>query len=162
MSLTTDRWSKQISTLVSTESSPQMKKQNNPDPTTFIKGEDQPKLLVLPYIKGHSERIEWTTSLLNIRAVFQTQSTIRQRVMKVKGRPKNDEVKGVIYSIPCERGATYIGETGWNLHTQVKEHRWAVCKGHTNNGIAVHVMKMNHNIHWKKAQTIRTESHPTK
>ena len=67
----------------------------------------------------------------NIKAVFQTQSTIRQRVMKVKGRPKKDEIKGVVHSIPCECGAMYIGETGRNLHAQVKEHERAVCRRDT-------------------------------
>ena len=77
--------------------------------------------------------------------------------MKVKGKPKKDEIKGVVYSISCECGATYIGETRWNLHTRVQEHKWAVCKGDTNNSIAVHVIKMNYTIQWEKAWTITTE-----
>ena len=48
------------------------------------------------------------------------QSTIRQRVMKVKGRPNKDEIKRVEYNISYECGATYINETGQNLHKQVK------------------------------------------
>ena len=52
---------------------------------TSIKEEDQPKLLVLPYIRGLSERIEWAVSPLNIKAMF-------QRLMKVKERPKKDEI----------------------------------------------------------------------
>ena len=74
------------------------------------------------------------------QSCVQKQSTIRQRIMKVKGRPKMDELKGVVYSIPCECRATYIGETGWNLNTRVQEHKRGVCKGDTNNGIAVHVL----------------------
>ena len=41
------------------------------------------------------------------QALFQTQSTVRQRGLKVKERPKKDEIKGVLYSIPCECGAKY-------------------------------------------------------
>ena len=77
--------------------------------------------------------------------------------MKVKGKPKKDEIKGVVCGIPCECGATYIGETGWNLHTRVQEHKREVCKGDTNNCIAVHVIKTNHTIQWEKARTIMTE-----
>ena len=73
-------------------------------------------------------------------------------------KPKKDKIKGVVYSIPCECGATYTGETGRNLHTRVQEHERAVCKGDANNGIVVHVIKMNHTIQWEKARTIATES----
>ena len=58
--------------------------------------------------------------------------------MKVKGRSKKDEIKGVIQH-PCECGVTYIGETGQILHTRVQEHERAVSKGDTNNSIEVHV-----------------------
>lgn len=45
---------------------------------------------------------------------------------------------------------------------QMQEYKPAVYKGNTNNKIAVHIMKTNHNIQWEKAQTIRTKSHPNK
>ena len=131
------------------------KNKSIPDSATSVRKEDQPKLLVLPYIRGPIERIEWTVLPLNIKAVFQTQSNIRQRVMKVKGRPKNDEIKGVIYSIPCECGSTYIVQTGKNLHTRLQEHKREVCKIGTNNSIAVHAIMTNHSIQWEKHRRYR-------
>ena len=67
-----------------------------------------------------------------------------------------DQITGVIYSIPCKCRVwhtLYIGETGWDLHTHVQEHEWAVSKGYTNNDTAVHVIEKNPNIQWEERQT---------
>ena len=71
-----------------------------------------PKKLILPYVQGLSERIERLVRPLNIVTISTTQTTIRKKVMKVKGKPNKEEISGVVYRIPCECGAAYIGETG--------------------------------------------------
>ena len=81
----------------------------------------RPKMLIIPYIRGLSEKIEKLVRLLNIRTIPKTQSTIRQRVMKVKGKPRREEVSSVVYTIPCECGTSYIGETGRILCLSVQE-----------------------------------------
>ena len=48
-------------------------------------------------------------------------ATVHQRLMKVKDRPSREEVQGVVYTIPCECGKCYIGETG--LKTRLTEHK---------------------------------------
>ena len=119
-------------------------------------------MLILPYIRGLSEKIERVVKPLNIKAVFRTQNTIRQKVMKVKGNPRKEEIKGVVYIIPCECGATYIGETGRTLHARLQEHKRAVRNGDTNNGIAAHVLNTHHNIKWEDAQVLMSEAQLTK
>ena len=66
-------------------------------------------------------------------------------------------MSGVIYSIPCECGAVYIGETGRTLKIRVTEHKRAVLNQNSNNGIAVHVMKTHHNIQWEEARVVTKE-----
>ena len=75
---------------------------------------EKPKILTLPHIKGLSEKIEHADRPLNIKAVFKTQITI-----EVKGRPSKEEIKGVVYEVPRDCGAVYIGETGRNPHTRL-------------------------------------------
>ena len=87
---------------------------------------EQPKKLLLPYVRGLSERIERLVRPLNIRTVFKTQTTLRHRLMRVKGKPDRQDVKWVICSVPCECGDCYIGETGRNLKTRLTEHKRAV------------------------------------
>ena len=76
--------------------------------------------------------------------------------------PNKGEINGVIYKVPCESDAVYIGETGCNLHTRLQEHKWAVIIRDTNNGIATHVMENNHEIQWEEAQVIASEPWLTK
>ena len=112
--------------------------------------------------RGLSKKTEQAVSPLNIKAVFQMQSTIRQRVTKVKGRLKKDELKGMMYSIPYEGGAIFVRKAGQYRHTKLQQHKRAACKGDTNNGIAEHAIKTSHSIQWKKVQTITTKSLLTK
>ena len=94
---------------------------------------------------------------LNIRTVFKADNTIWQKVMKLKGKSRKGEVKGIIYSVPCECGAIYIGHTGRNLHVRIKEHKWAVGNGDIKNGIPAHIMDTNHNIQREEAEVMAAE-----
>ena len=67
-------------------------------------------------------------------------------VVRVKGKPSKEEVKGVIYKVPCECGAVYIGETGHNLRTRLQGHKRVVINGDTEIGIATHVRENDHKI----------------
>ena len=91
-----------------------------------------------------------------------TQTTIKKRLMKVKGKTPQEDVKGVIYSIPCECGALYIGETGRTLKIRLTEHQRAVRIRNSNNGIAVHAMETHHKIKWEEARVILKEPHLTR
>ena len=123
---------------------------------------EKPKKLFIPYSKGLSETIERRVRLLNIRTVFKTQTTLRQKLMTVKGKPDKHDVKGVVYSIPFECGSLYIGETGRTLKTRLMEHKWSVRNRDTNNGIAVHVTETDHSVQWEQAAVIKTEEFITK
>ena len=123
---------------------------------------EKPNILTLHYIKEFSEKIECVVRPLNIRAVFKTQTTIRQKVVRVKGRPSKEETKGVIYEVPCECGAVYIGETGRNLHTRLQGNKHAVVNGDIKNGITKHTVENDHQILWEEAQVIKNEPHLTK
>ena len=54
--------------------------------------------------KELSETIEKHVQPLNIKTVIKTKATLRQQLMKVKGKPDKYDVKGVVYSIPCKCG----------------------------------------------------------
>ena len=79
-----------------------------------------------------------------------------------QGKSPQEDVRGVIYSIPCEFGAVYIGETECNLKIRLTEYQWPVCNKDYNNSIAVHTIKTHHDIKWEEARVVTVEPHLTK
>ena len=77
---------------------------------------------------------------------------------KVKRPIESKHKTEVIYSIPCECGKVYIGETGKTLTERLAEHRRAVRRMDNNNSLAVHVQRTTHSITWDKAEVIEQEN----
>ena len=57
--------------------------------------------------------------------------------MHVKTKQNPDKVKGGIYSIPCDCGKVYIGETGRPLKDRLGEHKRSVTNGESYSGIYI-------------------------
>jgi hypothetical protein len=125
--------------------------------------EEKKKLLLLPYIKGVSENIDRVCAPLGVRSVFKSHNTLRQLLMRVKSKIPDDQMKGVVYEVPCaDCNGVYIGETGRNLKMRLKEHRYAVRRQDEKNGIAVHAQESGHNVDWEAARVMMREEHLTK
>ena len=68
---------------------------------------------------------------LGIQAVFKSGNTLRQSLMRVKSRRRDEQKKGVVYEVPCGGcNQVYIGETGRSLEVRLKEHKYAVDSQH--------------------------------
>ena len=86
-----------------------------------------PKLLLLPYIPGISERIEKTCRPLGVKTVSRSKCTLRSSLVHVKQPREDKRKKGVIYEVPCKDcQCVYIGETGRTLEKRLSEHKNAV------------------------------------
>ena len=109
----------------------------------------------IPYSKGLSE----TSQTLECQYSFQDADHTQT---KVKGKLDKHDGKGVVYSIPCECGSLYIGETGHTLKKRLMEHKWSVRNGDTNNGIAVHVRETEHSVQWEQAAVIKRNLSPNR
>ena len=108
--------------------------------------------MFLPYVKGINEKI---SRPLGIQTHFSSRDTLRKSLTKVKGSPGMMDVKGAVYSIPCEEGSViYIGETGRNLKVRIEEHKREVKSKDPKNGITVHVQKTAHIISWQEARIL--------
>ncbi len=74
--------------------------------------------------------------------------------MLTKNKPSIDSEAG-IYKIPCKDcNLVYIRETGRNIDTRIKEHRYAVKRGDDNNAIYRHVLNKDHTIDWNNSQLL--------
>ena len=57
----------------------------------------QPAMLITPYIRGLSERLERKCRNLDIKLVFRSGNTLRSQLTHVKNRIDEEQVKGVVY-----------------------------------------------------------------
>jgi len=90
--------------------------------------------------------------------VFKSGGTLRQALTRVKTATPEMKKKEVIYEVPCmDCDKSYIGETGRSLQKRLTEHKAAVRKGVSKNGIAVHVQKHDHRVDWEAARIIDQE-----
>lgn len=84
-------------------------------------GEEEKKTLIIPYVKGISEKIEKVGKKLNLRVVFKYYNSIKKNLMHMKHQVNYENKKGVVYKIPCSQcQQSYIGETGRTLAKRKK------------------------------------------
>jgi hypothetical protein len=83
----------------------------------------------IPYVNGVSEKFKRIGNRYNIRTIFKTKHTHRSSVMKTRLERDEQQTAQCIYSIPCECGRSYIGETSRPLAVQLREHRHKLQQG---------------------------------
>ena len=131
-----------------------------PTSTTEPPTDETPPKLFLPYISGISERIDRICRPLGIKTVYKSNNTLRSALVNVKQPREDKKKKGVVYEVPCrDCDSVYIGETSRTLEKRLSEHKNAVKKHDTNNGIAVHAWNLQHQVDWDAAKTRATEEH---
>jgi hypothetical protein len=77
---------------------------------------------VIPYVKGISERFRCIGERYNIKAVFKTRQTLRSFLTRTRPHREVQDMRQCIYSIPCECGRCYIGETGRPLGVRTRTY----------------------------------------
>lgn len=78
-------------------------------------------------------------------------------ILSKKFKQNTSRKKGLVYSITCECGDEYIGETGKTLEDRLKQHKYAISTWDQNNGPAVHAESCPRGMKWKEAQTLTWE-----
>ena len=74
-----------------------------------------------------------------------------------------EERGGMVYRVPCaECDSVYIGETGRTLEKRLSEHRGAVKRNDTKNGITVHALKTQHKVDLDAATVKQVETNYTR
>jgi hypothetical protein len=113
----------------------------------------------IPYVKGVSEKFKRIGNRYSIRTIFKTKHTLRSSVMTT--RPERDPLQTAqcIYSIPCECGRSYIGETGRRLAVRLREHRHNLQQGLLDKSkLAQHAYEEGHRVGWDDARVLQIES----
>ena len=87
---------------------------------------DEKTNLILPYIRGYSEKIERFCRKLNVRVIFKYHNTIRKYLMTVKKKQKKKDKMGVVYEIPCQKCEKKL-HRGDRKDTFQKNKRTQIC-----------------------------------
>lgn len=119
--------------------------------------------ITLPYIPGMSDKIKRIGNKFNVRTIFKTENTLRSMLTKTKPLNEEQNSKNCIYSIPCECGKYYIGETSRPLNVRIKEHQYLIKTFQIEKSkIAEHAWNNNHKILWNNTKTISKEPKSTR
>ena len=84
--------------------------------------------IVLPYIRGTTDKIEKILRRRNLKVCFSPPNSIRNMLDFSKDPIEPKLLQGV-YAIPCSCGKVYIGETYCSIKTRLKEHNTDIHHG---------------------------------
>ena len=131
-------------------------------------------MVVLPYVKGVTERVSRSMMSYNIATAMQPHNTIRKELVHPKDKRDPLNTTHALYDVPCRNcELCYIGETGRKFCTRLAEHKAEVEKISRTvttrasrkeslttthkSAITDHVVDKNHVIGWGDAKVIGTE-----
>ena len=128
---------------------------NQPKPS--LSPEERPQFkstITLPYICHTSHKLQRIFSQAEITIFHTAPNKIQASLQRHKDKQDTQDKAGV-YRIPCECGKVYIGETGCNISTRVKEHQAHDRLGHLDkSAIIKHSHEQDHRINWKETKLI--------
>ena len=112
----------------------------------------------LPYVEGTTDKLGRLLRKRNINTVFSAKSKISSFFPKTRSSNNKLDNPGV-YSIPCDCGEVYIGQTGRNVSTRVKEHFSHMKHQHEDkSAVAEHHWKTGHKIQLDQTKILVKEN----
>jgi hypothetical protein len=104
--------------------------QNSSTQSSIIPGKNQLRndvkpigSVVIPYVKGISDKFKRNGNLYNIRTIFKTKYTIRNPLMRTRHISVLHLTAHFIYNIPSECGRSYVVETGRLLSVKTSSRK---------------------------------------
>ena len=80
--------------------------------------------VVLPYVKGVTERVSRVMKNYNLSTAMKPHCTIRRQLVHPKDKREPRDVTHAVYSIPCKNcDKVYVGETARLVGTRIDEHK---------------------------------------
>ena len=86
-------------------------------------------------------------------------NNLRKAFVHLKYSTPMEKICGSIYQVGCtDCDNIYIGESGRQLNTRIKEHRKSVSMGTSSSALSEHSMRTGHSINWDGVKVIDQES----
>ena len=118
-------------------------------------------MLYLPYEQGISEKIAAVGRKYNVRVINKKGKSLKNVVKKkMENQNNNLEIQGAVYKVNCTDCAqSYIGETGRDVKTRLKEHKYDIGKEKENiSGLSKHIRDNKHNVDWENVIILHKEN----
>ncbi len=91
----------------------------------------------------------------NLNIALKPTESLRKTLVHVKDPLPTQRRRNVVYSIPCsECPSAYVGQTGRQLATRMKEHQSAVRRQDENSLLALHCLTIGHAFDWTRASVV--------
>jgi len=117
-------------------------------------------ILVFPYIKKLSELIASAVDRSQYIIGYRILNNLRNFIRVHKDKNHYLANNNVVYKIFCKDcDASYVGQTGRQLKTRMKEHNYN-CRSVTSNSSVIkeHIMKYSHSFDWNNVKILDTEA----
>jgi hypothetical protein len=130
---------------------------NCPSSDTIYQG-----TVIIPYVKGTAEKFRYIVNRFNLRTIFKTKNTLHGTLVETGPVRDAQQMKQFVYSIPCDGGRCYTGETSRPLEVRIKEHKYNLTQGLLEKSkLAQHAYEEGHEICWNEAKVLQTAQHHT-
>jgi len=107
------------------------------------------------YTTGDSEPFKRIAKKCNIRNIFKKRYSMRNSLIRTRPIRAPQQTANCVWSIPCECGRSYIGETGRMWEVRIRKHRQNWRGGHMDRPRLVqHSLEENHRIAWMEAKIL--------
>ena len=125
-------------------------------PTTTITSNG---FVVLPYVRGISERIGRVLRQQQVKVAYKPQITINSLFPRPKAQKEADRSQsGVVYKISCTNcDFVYYGQTERQLKTRIAEHNRAISLFDHNPKVAYHVHENSHHMDFSNVKVVGQE-----
>lgn len=124
----------------------------------------QKKLVVIPYVRNVSEKINKVLKGYDIQTVNKNNNTIRNIYPHIKSKTQKEDKTHTVYSIPCGGcEGTYVGQSKQYLKNRLRAHAYGI-KGRNgeNTALKKHVAETGHSFKFKETRVIIQEKNEKK
>ena len=113
----------------------------------------------IPFIPKVSEKFKSITRDLNLRLSYRSLNKLNGLIKTHKDTLPNLNKKNVVYKINCsDCDASYVGQTGRQLHTRISEHRNQIRHKIQNPSVVTeHRVSYGHDFEWEDMEILDTE-----
>ncbi|KAK3735059.1 hypothetical protein QZH41_001737 [Actinostola sp. cb2023] len=120
--------------------------------------EQKRSIVVLPYVKGVSEKISRVLKQHNLDVAYRPMTKLCNLFPRPKDRKDASSETDIVYKIKCsECDFVYYGQTGRSMKTRTSEHRGAIAHNHPNSKIAQHSNETGHSFDFKNITIVDRE-----
>ena len=122
-------------------------KRKHSSPTVAPPERDHKPVLRLPFNKFTNDVLNPILRSHEIAIAHSSSNTLKSAVHKT--RPSQ---RGGVYAVPCgECPKVYIGQTGRDLQTRIREHKYNVNRNYRGSALYMHRLEENHSVDWDRA-----------